>query len=75
MMDDITRIANALERIAAALEGRREPFFTKSATPTIKLQIDGQEIARAVVRETLRKAARGPSSLIGGKLSSGEKNA
>jgi len=41
--------------------------MTISSTP-IYITLDGRVLARAVVQQTLRKAARGPSSLVGGAL-------
>lgn len=38
---------------------------------TVNTMLDGRIIARSVLQQTLRKAARGPSSLVGGSLATG----
>jgi hypothetical protein len=38
------------------------------APQTTRVEIDGREVARAVTRAVLNKAARGPSSYVGGSL-------
>lgn len=63
-MRDLSRIADALERIASVLEGD-EP----SQPVTIRVNLDGKEISHAVIRHTLARANRGPSSLVGGSQS------
>lgn len=63
----LMRIADAAERIAAALEAKPRGALPGSITVTL----DGKQLAGAVLRETLKKAARGPSSLVGGSLVTG----
>lgn len=40
------------------------------STP-VSLRIDGREVANAVIRHTLNRAARGPSNMVGGSLVTG----
>lgn len=50
------------------------PFGQQSITITpspVTIEIDSKAIARAVIQYTLNKAARGPSSLVGGALVTG----
>lgn len=62
---ELVRISDALERIADALA---QPTQLNPGHTTV--QIDGKTVADAVVRYTMRHAARGPSSLVGGSLAS-----
>lgn len=59
---ELSRIAGALERIANALEGK-----SMRAVP-VTIKLDGKVLAQSVVRETIKRAARGPSGLVGGSL-------
>jgi len=41
-------------------------------TPSpVVINLDGRQLARGVIRYTLNRAARGPSSLVGGSLATG----
>lgn len=62
----LARIATALERIADLLE-REAPVPVEASVP-ISITLDGKEIHRRVVHYTLQRAARGPSSLVGGSF-------
>jgi hypothetical protein len=60
---ELARIASAIERIANAVEAR---------TP-ITINLDGKTLSHQVIRYTLRHAARGASSLVGGSLATDER--
>lgn len=61
-MSDLSRIADALERIADAFEGPQD--LARGVT----VKLDGRVISQEVVRHVLKQAARGPSGLTGGSL-------
>lgn len=59
------RIANALERIAEALESGPALEVTPNVT---NIYLDGEQISRSVTKHVIRRADRGPSPLVGGSL-------
>ena len=70
----IVRLAEAAERIADALEAKDGPFFRRGSVPqgviSVPVHLDTSAVAKSVLNWTIKQAARGPSSLAGGPLSS-----
>lgn len=56
---------------AGGIGGRGQGITLEPGTVNTVIQIDGKTIAKAVTQYTLKKAARGPSSLVGGGLVTG----